>query len=113
MKGARGISWAGLAAGPGAWAVSTQANYALAAPQCLSGIYPVPWLAVFLALVALAGAGLSLLSWRSTAEAPQGGERKPRTEAFLALASIGLGVLFAATILLQAYAGTVFTGCER
>jgi multisubunit Na+/H+ antiporter MnhB subunit len=93
--------------------VSTQLNYALATPQCLRNVYPVPWLAMVLALMALAGAGLSLLAYRHSQGEPAETERKPRTEVFLSLLGLGLGVLFATVILLQAYAGMVFTGCER
>ena len=113
MSGRSGISWAGLAAGPGAWALSTQANYALAAPQCLLGVFPIPWLALLFAVLALGGTWLSLLAYRQAEAAPASGLRKPRTEVFLALVSIGAGLLFATVILLQAYAGMVFTGCER
>lgn len=113
MSGAPGISWAGLVAGPGAWAISTQLNYAIAAPQCLWGAYPVPWMAIALALLALAGAGLSFQSYRQVEARPAKGHRKPRTEVFLSLLSIGLAVLFGVIIFLQAYAGFVFTGCER
>lgn len=113
MRRWHGLSWAGLVAGPGAWAASTEANYALATPQCLSGVSPTTWLALLLAGLALFGALLSYLSLRHTLAAPQDGARKPRTETFYALVSIGLGLLFALVILLQAYAGTVFTGCER
>lgn len=113
MNGSRGLSWAGLAAGPGAWAVSTQGNYALAAPQCLMGVYPVPWFALLLAIVALAGSVMSLLAYRRTMLDPADGARKPRTEVFVSLLSLGLSLLFMVVILLQAYAGLVFTGCER
>jgi len=113
VNGRSGISWAGLAAGPGAWALSTQANYALATPQCLFGVFPVPWIAMLLALAALGGTWLSLLAYRQAEAAPAAGLRKPRTEVFLALIGIGAGLLFAIVILLQAYAGMVFTGCER
>lgn len=109
----RGLSWAGLVAGPGAWAASTQANYALATPQCMSGVSPTTWIAVLLALIALGAAGLSLLAYRHIEAQPEDGVRKPRTEVFLSLVSVGMAVLFAAVILLQAFAGLVFTGCER
>lgn len=110
---ARGVSWAGLVAGPGAWGASTQLNYALAMPQCLSGLSPTAWIALLLALVALGGAGLSFLAYRRTEAEPELGVRKPRTEVFYALVSTGLAVLFALVILMQALAGVVFTGCER
>jgi hypothetical protein len=113
VKGPRGVSWAGLLSGPAAWGVSTQGNYALAIPQCLSGVHPTPWVAVLLALVALAGGALSFLAYRHTTAQPGNGERKPRTEVFYSLLSVGIAVLFALVILLQGFAGMVFTGCER
>jgi hypothetical protein len=93
--------------------VSTQGNYALALPQCLSGVHPTPWISLLLALLALAGGGLSLLAFQRTAATPASGARKPRTENFYALLSMGVAVLFTLVILLQAFAGMVFTGCER
>ena len=113
MTRARGVSWAGLFAGPGAWAVSTQADYSLVGAQCIFGIYPVPWVSLVLALIALGGAALSFLAFRTVRAEPGATSRKPRTEVFLSLTGIGIGVLFALGILLQAYAGAVFTGCER
>lgn len=113
MRRPRGPSWAGLVAGPGAWAASTEINYALAGPQCLSGVAPTTWLALLLAAVALVGAGLSFRALRSRLEGPEQGGRKPRTQSFFALVSIGTGLLFVMVIMLQAYAGLLFTGCER
>ena len=108
-----GISWAGLFAGPAAWAISTQTDYALAGAQCSLGIYPVPWISLALAVVALVSAGLSYLAMISVTAHPSGSGRKPRTEHFLAMVGVGMGFLFALGIMLQAYAGFVFTGCER
>jgi hypothetical protein len=113
MRNAFRISWAGLFAGPSAWAISTQTDYALAGAQCTLDTYPIPWISFLLSLVALAGAGLSYSAWVTAAAGPQALSRKPRTENFLALVGIGMGSLFAFGILLQAYAGVVFTGCER
>lgn len=62
-------------------------------------MFPIPW--------------LSLLAYRRAEAAPASGLRKPRTEVFVALVSIVAGLLFATVILLQAYAGMLFTGCER
>lgn len=113
MRGPRGVSWAGLLSGPVAWGLSTQGNYALALPQCLSNGHPTPWIALLLALLALAGGGLSFMAYRHTAAEPAISGRKPRTEMFYSLVSIGIAVLFALVILLQGFAGMVFTGCER
>ena len=113
VNGARGISWAGLAAGPGAWAASTQADYAFAEAQCLMGVHVLPVLSVLLALVALWGTWLSLRAYNTISAEPDTGLRKPRTEVFLSLIAVGTGVWFALGILLQAFAGVVFIGCER
>jgi hypothetical protein len=99
-------AWAGLIIGPLAWLIATELNYALALWQCKNGIYPVPWIALLLALIALAGGAISLQHWR-------------RREAALsslsfaaAIATLASG-LFAIVILLQGLAGLIFTGCER
>ena len=99
-------AWAGLIAGPAAWAVSTQLNFALASWQCVNRIYPVPWIALLLALVSLAG-GLISLQYRSRADH---GETSLRFAALIALLA---SLLFMLIILLQGFAGLIFTGCER
>ena len=105
-------SLAGLVLGPGAWAISTQANYVLAGLQCGWRVYPTPFVGLALALLALGG---GVLSWRAWQAAPA--EREPQrsreTERFLAGLSLLSALLFASVILLQAIAGLVFTGCER
>jgi hypothetical protein len=106
-----GISWAGLAAGPTAWAVSTQLNYSIAHWQCTAKTYPSPWFSALAILIALAGAALS---WRAVSD-PGHGVSPPetmRTRRFVAGASVGIGVLFALVMLMQMAAGLVFGGCE-
>ena len=106
-----GISWAGLAAGPAAWAVSTQLNYSIAHWQCTAKAFPSPWLSALAVLVALAG---TFLSWRALND-PGHGIPPPetaRTRRFLAGGSLGIGALFALVILLQLAAGLIFGGCE-
>lgn len=73
----------------------------------------MPWLALLLALLALAGSVPSLLALRHARSDPANEDRKPRTAIFVSLVSLGIGLLFMMVILLQAYAGLVFTGCER
>lgn len=109
-----GVPWAGLAAGPGAWAVNTQTNYALVPWICASKINLVPIVAVVLALLALAGAFLSWRSWQASG----GSERhwssmdgQPRN--FLAGVGTLAGLLFALVILTQGAAAFVLQGCER
>jgi hypothetical protein len=94
------IGWAGLATGPGAWAVSTQLNYSLAPWQQSHHVQATPFTAAALALAALLGAVLSwiaLRKWRDWSPAESGGD-PPHL-----LAGIGLlsGVLFAVVIALQ------------
>lgn len=110
----RGWPSAGLYAGPTAWFVSTQANYAIVPWVCAHQTPLVP-------VVALAMIGLSLLggflSWRafavvSAAPEPSTGEGgRPRR--FVALMGIAMALLFAAVIGLQGAAGLTFDGCER
>ena len=113
MNPARGISWAGLALGPLAWALSTQLNYILPSWQCGRHAYPVPWIALILAILSVAGAWLSFLAFRNMEVSPADLPRKPRTERFVSLVGAGSGALFALGILLQGFAGIVFIGCER
>lgn len=93
-------------AGALAWATSTQLNYALVPWQCFNRVYPIPWLAALLAAIALAGAAVSLRTWRSAAP-PHAGVNLAAGGGTLS------GVLFAAVILLQLMASLIFTGCER
>ena len=59
---ANGFSSAGIFAGPAAWIVSTQANYALVPWDCAHQVGIVPILALGLAAVSVAG---GLLSWHA------------------------------------------------
>ena len=108
-----GVSWAGLAAGPGAWAVNTQLGYSLVPWVCANKLPLNPAIALALALVALAG---GLLSWRALrsgrpADAETQGGGHPHD--FLAAMSVLTAVLFAAVILTQGAAGLLMHGCER
>ena len=110
----RGLPSAGIYAGPGAWLISTQFNYAAVPWVCAHQIPLIP-------IVALVMMGLSLfggfLSWRGYAAAPvtplpdsTGGGRPHR---FVALMGIAIALLFTIVILLHGAAGLVFHGCER
>src|SRR3954471_21617836 len=77
-----GIEWAGLAAGPAAWAISTQGNYSLLAWICHWKLSPVPPLALVLATVALGGAALSWRAWRRSAAGHEVFEGHGRPRAF-------------------------------
>jgi hypothetical protein len=111
---ARGLPSAGIYAGPGAWLVSTQANYSLVPWVCAHQIRIIPVIALVLAGVSLLG---GLLSWRgyvTAAPTPHpdssGGGRPHR---FVALLGIAAALLFATVILIHGAAGLVFHGCER
>ncbi|HVY59534.1 MAG TPA: hypothetical protein VHA77_16905 [Xanthobacteraceae bacterium] len=106
-----GVSWAGLAAGPTAWALSTQTNYAIASWPAVQSTYLVMTIAVVLVLVALAGA---FLSWRARGET-----RRPdalveqangRPHEFLAGIGTFSGLLFAVVIALQGIASFLVEG---
>jgi cytochrome b561 len=104
------LPWTGLLVGPLAWAVSFQGNFVLAAWQCTHSLRPVPFVAIGLAIAALAGGFVSWRSWQPVAGEPEGSHRLRR---FIAALSTLLAILFTLAILLQAFAGVVFTGCER
>lgn len=111
---ARGLDWAGLAAGPTAWAVNTQLDYAVVPFTCgMRTLLVLPSTIIFM-LIALAGA---FLSWRFLHAGeiamdwskPAGGQ--PRL--FLAIVGIASGVLFALVIANQAAATLLLDGCLR
>ncbi|MER8752388.1 hypothetical protein NKH57_24515 [Mesorhizobium sp. M1050] len=106
-----GISWAGLVAGPTAWAVSLQLDYAIAYWQCHTGFRPTALFSLIGVAVATAGV---LLSWRAAHDRRHGTSppMKARTRAFLARTSVGIGTLFMLIMLAQMAAGLIFTGCE-
>jgi hypothetical protein len=111
---ARGLPSAGLFAGPLAWFVSTQGNYALTPWMCANKTPVVPMIAAVLVAISLLG---GFLSWRAYASAshvppldPTGAGRPHR---FLAAVGIMMAVLFALVIAVQGVAGVVFNGCER
>ena len=122
-----GLPSAGLFAGPTAWLVSTQANYALAPWTCAHGLRAVPILALPLIALSLAG---GFLSWRAMSH-PQGGDaltvpapdgsrassvdspKGGRPHRLVALIGILIPLLFALVIAVHGVAGLVFDGCER
>ena len=109
---ARTASWAGLAAGPIAWAVATQVHFAIVPWTCVHGgrHLLVPVLAVLFAIIAASGA---IVSWRARNRLPSpGGEAGGHPYAFLARVAAGLAALFTLVILMQGAAGVLFSGCE-
>jgi hypothetical protein len=111
---ARGLPSAGLYAGPIAWFVSTQGNYALTPWMCANKTPVVPMLAAVLVAVSLLG---GFLSWRAYASAspvpPLDVTGSGRPHRFLAAVGIMMALLFALVIGVQGVAGLVFDGCER
>lgn len=110
----KGLPSAGLFAGPVAWMVSTQGNYALTSFSCGGRPYAVPLLALALIAASLFG---GFLSWRGLSAAssaptpdPTGGGRPHR---FVAIIGVLTAVLFALVIAVHGAAGFVFNGCER
>ena len=110
----RGLPSAGLYAGPTAWLMATQANYALVPWVCAHQIRLIPVVAVAMAALSLLGGFLSWRGYVTAAPSPQpdstGGGRPHR---FVALIGVGMALLFTAIILLHGIAGLVFHGCER
>jgi hypothetical protein len=107
-----GTSWAGLLAGPLAWAASTQLNYALVEWQCQHKIHVIPVAALVLAILALLGGALSWRAWQ------RGGasfkpEREAETERFVAILGILTAALFALIIFMQGTASLILDECTR
>lgn len=95
--------WAGIAAGPIAWAISTEFNYASAGWQCAHSTNVTLPVGAVLALAALGGAFIS-----SRARRQENGNGH-----FLAVIGMGLGLLSAAIVLTQGAAGAVVNACVR
>lgn len=106
-----GTSWAGLLAGPLAWGISTQLNYALADWQCRYQWSVVPLAAALLVLIAVAGAMLSWRAWRHG-----GASFKPLrrdTERFVAMLGVLTAALFALVVAVQGAASLILDTCTR
>ncbi len=110
----RGVPSAGIFAGPAAWLIDTQFNYAAVAWVCAHQIPLVPIFALAMVAVSLFG---GFLSWRGyataavTPEPDSTGAGRPHR--FVALIGIAIAALFTIVILLHGVAGLVFHGCER
>ncbi|MBS7700025.1 MULTISPECIES: hypothetical protein [unclassified Chelatococcus] len=107
-----GTSWGGLLAGPCAWAISTQLNYALVEWQCATRFPVIPINALGLTLIALAGGALSWRAWRKGGAAFKP-ERALSTERFVSMIGMLTAVLFAAVILMQGVAALILDECTR
>lgn len=102
----------GAIAGFSAWAVAQQASALLVGRSCAAG-WAWPVLAVSVAAIIVAGAGLAV-SWRARRQGgaphtePGGGSRR-----FIATLSMGLASIFILAILAQVLAAALLSGCER
>jgi hypothetical protein len=104
-----GVSWAGLAAGPTAWALSTQTNYAIAPWPAVQNLRLVFVIAFVLVLMSLGGA---VLSWRARGATPSElvTQANGRPHEFLAGVGTFSGLLFAIVIALQGIASLMVEG---
>jgi hypothetical protein len=107
-----GTSWAGLAAGPTAWAVDTQLNYALVPWACVHDRSIVPPIAGVLAVVSLLGALSSWMAWRRH-DGLRVPEQEGRPRQLLSGIGVASGLLFAIVIVLQGVAAIMIPPCLR
>lgn len=107
-----GTSWGGLLAGPLAWGVSTQLNYALVEWQCEHRLPVIPLAAAVLVLLAMAGGALSWRAWRSGGASFKS-EREPETERFVAMLGMLTAALFALVVAMQGMASLILDECTR
>ena len=104
-------AWLGLVTGPGAWAISTQLNYALVPWSCVYDLDIVPFVAAALIFVALVGGAFSWRARPRDGTVPPG--RSPHTQSFIAYLGALLAVLFALVIAMQGSASFFLHGCTR
>jgi hypothetical protein len=108
-----GLPSAGLFAGPTAWAISTQANYALVPWVCAHKLPVIPVVAALLVALSLFGGFLSWRAFSNAAPAPQNESEGGRPHRFVAVMGVMMAALFAVIIVMQGAAGIMFEGCER
>lgn len=107
-----GTSWAGLLAGPLAWSISTQLNYALVDWQCRHQWPAIPLAAAILALSAAGGGALSWRAWLNGGASFKLG-REPDTERFVAVLGMLAAGLFALVVVMQGAASLILDECTR
>jgi hypothetical protein len=109
-----GVSWAGLALGPGCWALDTQLNYALVDTTCRHGWHVAPVVAAVLVAVSLAGALSSWLAWhRHDGPGMPLPEQDGHPRHLLSGIGVASGVLFALVIAMQGLAALILSPCLR
>lgn len=110
----RGLPSAGIYAGPAAWLISTQVNYAAVPWVCAHQVPLIPVIALVMAGLSLLGGFLSWRGYAAAAPTPHPDSTGAgRPHRFVALMGIAIALLFTVVILLQGAAGLVFHGCER
>jgi hypothetical protein len=97
------LRWIWLTAGPTAWMISSEANYALAGWQCDHDVNLTLPAAVVLGLIALGGALLAARAMRS----------ETGTGRLLASVGLQIGLLSAAIVFTQGAASAVISACAR
>ena len=107
-----GASWGGLLAGPAAWAISTQLNYALVEWQCQHKVHVIPIAALALAILAVVGGALSWRAWEHGGASFKP-EREAGTERFVAMIGMLTAALFTLVIVMQGSASLILDECTR
>ena len=109
-----GQSWAGLAAGPACWAISTQLNYALVPWVCAHRPNIIPIITAVLVVVSLGGGLWSWLAWgRYEGPGLQIPEQDGHPHDLLCGIGVAAGVLFAMVVAMQGVAGLILDPCLR
>jgi len=107
-----GKSWAGLAAGPTCWAISTQLNYAMVHWACAHRPNVIPAIAAVLVVISLAGALWSWLAWgRYEGPGLHIPEQDGHPHDLLCGLGVAAGVLFAMVVAMQGIAGLLLDPC--
>jgi hypothetical protein len=110
----RGVPSAGVFAGPMAWLIDTQFNYAAVPWVCAHQMPLIPLFALAMTALSLFGVFLSWRGYVTATPTPQPDSTGAgRPHRFLALVGIAISLLFTVVILLHGAAGLVFHGCER
>jgi Mn2+/Fe2+ NRAMP family transporter len=103
------MRYAGLAAGPLAWAFNTQLGQSFSYLECSTRL---PLLAAISWLLAILSFAAAYFSWYGNTE-PVRRRSSTGTDKFVKALSSLNGVLFAFALLLQGISSMVLTGCER
>ena len=109
----RGVTWAGLAGAPSAWALSPLAGYSVAGPACGSFPYAAFWITLAAFGVAVATAALSWPAWRASGPTMEQDDQAGEPYRFIAGLGVLVGALIALVILMQGIAPLILRGCEK